>query len=234
MRGSADYLVQDTSTPHFHLPAKVFSMRALPRIRPGLLRHSLDRQALVYDSRDDRVHLLDPTTGCVLELLTEGGWTREGIVAELAVRLDVAPDDALVELALEELRKADLLEPTVEVPAALVDVTRRDLIRKLAYTGATAMLIPAIATLTPRRGYAQGSLGGVGEPGTLAECSPCTSDSQCADGNCNLRGICHKDDDKVGLFQECGGSDSIGSRNCCTGDCQIPPTGGSHVCLPKA
>lgn len=149
----------------------------LPRIRSGLLRRTLDNQVLIYDSCDDRVHLLDPTTACVLELLEEGRWTSEGIAAELAVRLRVAANEAFLPLALEELRNADLLEPTDASPAALVDVPRGELIRKLALTGAAAMLIPAIATLSATRAYAQASPG----VGTVGACDPCSSDEQCAE-----------------------------------------------------
>src|SRR5688500_12137665 len=118
-------------------------MSVLPRVRPGLLRHPLDDQVLVYDSRDDRVHLLDPTTGCVFALLEEGGWTSAGITTELAARLDVSPSEDFLPLALDELRKAGLLEPVV-APAPLADVTRREMVRKLALSGAATMLIPAI------------------------------------------------------------------------------------------
>ena len=71
-------------------------MESLPRIRAGLLRHELDGQVLVYDPRHDRVHLLDPTTGCVLELLQEGGWTAEGVIAEVGARLNIDADSGLV------------------------------------------------------------------------------------------------------------------------------------------
>ncbi|HYN81414.1 MAG TPA: hypothetical protein VES88_07930 [Gemmatimonadaceae bacterium] len=189
----------------------------LPRIRSGLLRHTLDNQVLIYDSRDDRVHLLDPTTACVLELLEEGGWTSEGITAELAVRLSVAPNEAFLPLALEELRNADLLEPTEASPAALVDVPRRDLIRKLALTGAAAMLVPAIATLSATRAYGQASPG----VGTVASCQPCTQDEQCADfagdptKGCNEFNICGQTG-QAPLGGACGPG---GAPNCCTGSC---------------
>ena len=58
-------------------------------IRPGLLRHRLDDQVLVYDARENRVHLLDLTTGWVLELLEEGRNTEEEIIAGIAKPLGV-------------------------------------------------------------------------------------------------------------------------------------------------
>ena len=189
----------------------------LPRIRSGLLRHKLDNQVLIYDSRDDRVHLLDPTTACVLELLEEGGWTSEGITAELAVRLGVAANEAFLPLALEELRNADLLEPAESSPPAFVDVPRRELIRKLALTGAAAMLVPAIATLSATRAYAQASPG----PGTVGACQPCTADEQCAafagdpSKGCNEFNICGQE----GQAPPGGACGPGGAPNCCQGSC---------------
>lgn len=151
-------------------------MVPLPRIRQGLLSHQLDGQVLVYDSRDDRIHLLDPTTGCVLELLQEHGWTAAGVTTEVARRLGIVADPALLALALEELRKADLLDESAPVPAPMVDVNRRTLLRKLAMTGAAAALVPAIASLTATTGYAQGSLLGLG--------ATCVTNAQCASARC--------------------------------------------------
>lgn len=132
-------------------------MNSLPRVRPGLLRHQLDGQVLIYDAHEDRVHLLDPTTGHVLELLEEGGRSREGIVGELASRMAVAESDSLLQLSVEELRKADLLDEGAGRMPALSDLNRRELLRKVGLAGAAAVLIPAIATLTATPAYAQAS-----------------------------------------------------------------------------
>src|SRR5512141_2771151 len=106
-------------------------MTPLPRVRSGLLKHNVDDQELIYDPRADRVHLLDPTTACVLTLLQEGGWTREGVVLEMSTRLGVPANASLVPLAIEELRAADLLEPSAEKLSPLVDVNRRELLKKV-------------------------------------------------------------------------------------------------------
>ena len=152
-------------------------MNSLPRVRTGLLRHSLDEQVLVYDSRDDQVHLLDPTTACVMELLEEGGWTEPKIIPEVARRLKITPNADIVTLAIDQLGEAGLLDKTWAAPVPLGNVGRRDLVRKLALTGAAALLVPAVATLTATRGYAQASrLGATG--------APCTTGGNCVSGNC--------------------------------------------------
>ncbi len=132
-------------------------MNSLPRVRPGLLRHELDGQVLIYDAREDRVHLLDTTTGHVFELLQEEGKTRDSIVSELASRMNSIESESLLQLSLDELRKADLLDDAATAVPALSDISRRDLLRKASLAGAAAVLIPAIATLTATSAYAQGS-----------------------------------------------------------------------------
>ena len=155
-------------------------MNSLPRVRPGLLRHRLDEQVLVYDPRDDKVHLLDPTTACVLDLLEEGGWTAERVAGEVARRLEVDPSEELLALSLDELRKADLLDKSTGSIPPVTDLRRREMLRKVGLAGAAALLIPAITTLTAT-------------PAMAATClhngQPCTVSGQCCSQKCS-GGIC--------------------------------------------
>ena len=157
-------------------------MSSLPRVRPGLLRHRLDEQILVYDPRDDKVHLLYPTTACVLDLLQEGGWSPERIGGEVARRMNVVPSEELVSLSLDELRKADLLDASAEPLAPVTDVARREMLRKVAMVGAAALAIPVITTLTATPAYAACT-------GLLAAGARCVVGSQCCSGVCG-GGIC--------------------------------------------
>jgi PqqD family protein of HPr-rel-A system len=190
-------------------------MNPLPRVRPGLLRHQLDDQVLVYDSREDRVHLLDPTTACVLTLLQEGGWTPEGIAAELSARIGMTSGAAFLPLALDELRGAGLLESEIDPP--VVDVSRRDMMRKVAMASAAALLVPAIVTFTATPGYAAGS-----GAGNLGLCAHCTSDADCAAPN-----LCGTDatsracgSNKTANGGACSGGNQTSANNqCCSGTC---------------
>lgn len=187
-----------------------------PKPRGGLLRHPLENQVLVYDPEKDQVHLLDPITACVLDLLDEGGWTEEGMAAELAARLSVDPSPALFDLAVDELRNAGLIDESADAAAAAVIPTssRRQLLGKLAMTGAAALLIPAIATLTATKGYALGSA-------QIGNGGPCTSNGNCLSGNC-VSGTC----------QPVGGAGLGGACNtnaqCLSGHC-YPRPGGTCV-----
>lgn len=229
-------------------------MTALPRIRAGLLKHPLDKQVLVYDTRADRVHLLDPMTACVLELLEEGGRTPDEISEQIVARLDLAPSAGFLPLALEELRKAGLFDETAAVPDPLVDVRRRELLRTIAMTGAAALLVPTVASLTATRGYAQGTvLAGAGQGcGSNATCasnnccngicsatgcpqaagSICTANNQCAAAGGCCAGIC-SDTTKAngtactGQGSSCAHAKTAADLTCCSGNCSgTCPSGG--------
>jgi PqqD family protein of HPr-rel-A system len=155
-------------------------MTQLPGVRANLLSNPLDDQVLVYDCRGDTVHLLDPTTARVMELLQTRRWTVDELTAELAGKADLSSSAALLELALEELRKADLLDDSIASQIPRVDLTRREVLRKMMLAGAAAVLIPAIVTLSPSTAYAQTSC--------LPKHACCTVDAQCCSATCKIKG----------------------------------------------
>ena len=165
-------------------------MTSLPRVRPGLLRHELDGQVLIYDAREDRVHLLDTTTGHVFELLEQGDRSPDGIVTELAKRMNTLEGESLLTLSLDELRKADLLDEGAAATAPLSEISRRDLLRKVALAGAAVVLVPAIATLTATSAYAQASCLASGAVCRFAGGLPCCHPLTCTNVNSLGFGTC--------------------------------------------
>jgi hypothetical protein len=141
----------------------------------------MDEQSLVYDPRDDKVHLVDATTACVLDLLEEGGWGRDRMKTEVARRLNIDANDDLVSLSLDELRKADLLDTTdAEIPA-VSDMARREMLRKIGIVGIGALLVPVITTLTATPAYAACT-------NLFAIGAACTRSAQCCSGLCDIGG----------------------------------------------
>lgn len=197
-------------------------MTTLPRIRAGLLRHQLEDQVLVYDQSSEKIHLLDRTTGAVLELLQEGGWTREGILVELRERFQIDGDQSLLLLAFEEVRRIGLVEEESTPIQAMPDATRRDLIKKLAATGAVALLIPAVTTLTASTAYGQASsLRGNG--------SACTLAAQCASGLC-CNGFCASTCNVANGSACPNGNSQCASGICCGGLCSGTACGSTVEC----
>src|SRR5687768_7120025 len=97
---------------------------ALPTVKPGLLRHPLDSQVLVYDPTADTVHLLERGPACVLELLEEKGWTVDGMLAELERRVGLEADESYLKAAIDDINSAGLL--AVEPVKTTLDLPRRD------------------------------------------------------------------------------------------------------------
>ncbi len=183
-------------------------MTSMPRVRAGLLTHKLDDQVLVYDPKADRVHLLDATTARVLSLLQETGWTFEGMSIEVSERFGTEESGSLVSLAIEALRAADLLEAE-SAPSAMVDVARRDMIRKVAAVATAALLVPAISTFTATPGYAATGAG------LVAHCGVCTSSAQCQNSEtCNNKGACGGNSG-----DNPSGASCTQGQQCCSGTC---------------
>jgi len=145
-------------------------------LRTSLLCNELDGQVLVYDPKSETIHLLDATTAQVMEILRDHTLTAEEAAAELSRRTGAASNAALLELALEELRKAELLDEQ-PVSSPRPGVSRRELLRKATFAGAAAALIPTIVTLSATRAYGQGSCK------AKKEC--CTVDADCCSNKCD-------------------------------------------------
>lgn len=167
-------------------------MNGLPTVRAELLLHKLDDQTLVYDSLAGRVHLLDRTSGSVLEVLRSPDPTISKALESLPVTVDGASAKALLALSIEELRKADLLAGAPSHNRALPDLTRRRLLKTVTVAGISALLIPAISTLTAVPAQAQGSCLPIG--------SPCTATSQCCNGSNGAPHCHHIGSDPPGNF----------------------------------
>jgi PqqD family protein of HPr-rel-A system len=205
-------------------------MTLLPNIRPGLLSHSLDGQVLVYDSSADRVHLLDPMTACVMDLLADGQRPEAAIIAEMTARLGVAADRDHLRLAIQALRDAELLDSADAYAESEPGFSRRDAVRHLAAAGITGMLVPAIVTLTASRAYAQGTVLGVG--------SACTADAQCLEGTGRCCGGLCRVAACNGNGSACGPGvvppDTSNGRivdcTCCSGFCQRSGNSANFSC----
>lgn len=179
-------------------PLKSLSkMTSLPLLREGLLCHALDNQILVYDSENDKIHLLDETTGAVVEWMQKGE-TAEVIATRLEERTQTDRGEDLLALALDELANADLMQNSVTDSVVIPEVTRRRMLAGFASIGA-ALLVPTIISLTPSTAGAQASLA-CGAPCVTTASCPGTTRITChcckiggnTDGTCSteLSGNC--------------------------------------------
>lgn len=164
-------------------------MAPLPLLREGLLRHPLGDQVLVYDTKRNRVHLLDQTTADVVDSL-ERGETAEAIAAKLDQRTGVSSGQDMLLLAIDELAHAELTENAADRTEPVQEITRREILRRLAAVGVAAT-VPVLLTLTPNTALGQGSISCGSACVTTASCPGTTRETcHCCKIGGNTAGTC--------------------------------------------
>lgn len=112
----------------------------------GLVVHTLADETLVYDLDRDRALVLNGTAALVYSLC-DGKTTPESIAKALGKKLDVPDATPLVEIALDELSRAHLLEVAPARRRHGAAMPRREILKKMKI--AAAMLPSVFALLAP-------------------------------------------------------------------------------------
>jgi hypothetical protein len=164
--------------------------------REGRLVRDLGEELVVYDLERHQAHCLNRTAAFVFRH-NDGGTTAGEIAERLQAELNVAADEDLVWLAVEQLEKARLLDHT---PPRLerAGQSRREMVHRVGL--GLAVLLPAVAsilvpspaeaaaTCVPAASCATSS----GSPcyrfsaagcGPTCTCQPGTCTSDCCDGS---------------------------------------------------
>lgn len=147
-----------------------------------LIVQELPDELLVYDLAAHRAYCLNRPAAIVWNLCG-GDKTTADLAARLGAELNVAPDEEVIRLALEELEKCRLLQTPVNETAAGSGerINRRELTRRLGFAAAASL--PVIAALSSPTAAQSGS--------KLSNGAACTLSSQCASGCCDpTAGVC--------------------------------------------
>ena len=148
--------------------------------REGVLLQEIDGEIIAYNTANEQIYLLNPTTALVFEHL-DGATNPEALTSVMVERLGLPADTGLVALALQELRQAGLLEEAAAQPQQTV-VTRREVMKRLSLTGAMLALMPVVqSVVVPTPAMAQ-SVGGqtcVEQGGTCDHNTVCCPLLQC-------------------------------------------------------
>ena len=116
----------------------------LPHARTkDLVIRELGDETLIYDLANDRAHCLNETAAFVWKSC-DGKTTAAKTAREMARVLGVPSDTSVVSLALEELRRINLLE-NYKKPSNERSVSRRDLMLKYA---PAALALPVIMSIS--------------------------------------------------------------------------------------
>jgi hypothetical protein len=138
-----------------------------PRARSkDLIVEALDGELLVFDQQTQGCHVLNRAAAAIWRHC-DGRTGAEDLAARASEVSGLPPRPEIAALALEELRRARLLEaPTDEKGSARV--TRRAVIRRLGLAAGLAALLPAVESIVaPRAAEAQS-----GPPSTSTTAAP--------------------------------------------------------------
>jgi hypothetical protein len=133
---------------------------------------------LIYDINESKAFCLNKTSALIWQSC-DGNKSVGEISESISQKLKSVVNEDIVWLALEQLKKENLLENKNEIEGKFTGVSRREAIRKIGLGSAVAL--PIVASLVvPTSTMAQASL--------LAPGASCTDDSQCQSGRCRNPG----------------------------------------------
>lgn len=148
------------------------SRNSTPRARPAdeLIVEELPNELLVYDIKRSRAHCLNASAAAVFR-----SCDGKSSIREIARRAGV--EEKVVELAVDELSAAQLLEESDHAPSYL-RTSRRRALKKMAMIAGAAVVIPMVQSIVAPS---------VAE---ASSCAPsgaaCTSNAQCCSHSCGF------------------------------------------------
>ncbi len=120
-------------------------MKNIPKARKsGLIVQDLNEETLIYDLETNRAFCLNQTSMIVWQNC-DGVKTPSDISKILTVKLKNPVGEDLVWLALDQLKKENLIENTDELETKFEGISRREAVRKIGLSSLVAL--PVIAAL---------------------------------------------------------------------------------------
>lgn len=154
-----------------------YQMKPKARNREILIQE-LENEVLIYDLKINKAFSLNETCAMVWRVC-DGVKDIDEIAQKLSFKTKELVNKEVVWLALESLKKENLLVDEIEIPKLFNGLNRREVIRKVGF--ATMVAIPVITSLiAPTAANAQSG------SGLLALNSLCSTNNQCASGFCTL------------------------------------------------
>jgi hypothetical protein len=138
--------------------------------------HAVGGEVLLFDPRDDTAHALNKAAAFVWQH-ADGTRTVDDIARAMSDEFSAPADAQTVWYALEQLQKRDLLETSVNVPAPLRGLTRRQFLARA--TGGAVLLAVVSSILAPTPAHAQSGCMSIGQS---CAASACCADLDCCPG----------------------------------------------------
>lgn len=159
---------------------KSFNMNKPISRKSNIVVQDLENEVLIYDLTINKAFCLNETSGLVFALC-DGTRTVAQISNEMSKRLKTLISEDLVYLALDELKKNNLLENSEELTDHFAGMSRREVVKKVGL--ASMIALPVIASVVaPSAVMAQSC-----RPTILnfATVNPCATAASCSNTNCN-------------------------------------------------
>jgi hypothetical protein len=123
-----------------------------------MLIEDLDDELVVYDQEHDRAHSLNRTATLVWRNC-DGNRNVTELAAVLRREGISIADDELVQLTVDYLLRAGLIEGGAPRPASETRLARRQLLDRIGVVGVGSLVLPVIETLTAPQAVAAASTG---------------------------------------------------------------------------
>ncbi len=121
------------------------ALQRLPRARhERLLVEELADETLVYDLDHNKAHCLNQSAALIWQHC-DGKVTIKELASILERKLKTPVDERAIWHGLNQLAKFRLLDEPVAMPAGMVKLTRRELVRRIGLTVAVPLVISVIA-----------------------------------------------------------------------------------------
>lgn len=146
----------------------------------GLLVKTVQDEMVVYDTNNAQANCLNQTAALVWEY-ADGNTSVSELAQKVEAKLGTPVDERIVWYALDQLHHKNLLEGQVELPQPFSNLSRRDLLKRVALVGAL-VAIPTVISITVPSATEAATC--------LSQGSACVSNAQCCSGNCAGGTIC--------------------------------------------
>ncbi len=141
--------------------------------KKNLIIQETGDEVLIYDLRTNKAVCLNEMSVMIWEMC-DGKRSVQQMTQKLSEKMNNVVDEDIVWLAIDQLRKEDLLLNSKNIETPFKGLSRRKLIKRIGYSSMIAL--PIVASLkVPNSVHAQSCAG-------IA--SPCATGSDCCSSNC--------------------------------------------------
>lgn len=142
--------------------------------KENLVIQEVENEILIYDLKKNEAFCLNETSAFIWKMC-DGKNSTVDISQAVKKKFKTNIDDGFIWLALDQLKKNDLIETEPEVPASFLGMSRRQVIRQIGLS--SMVMLPVVASvISPTSVQAQSC---------IAVDGICTASPQCCNMNCN-------------------------------------------------